>query len=317
MNPELTNFPSGECQTEPSPVTQLSAETLIQNGSSGVKAAGDGSLTCRIYGDMEQGSDEWLSARMGIFTASEVGLFLMEEPKCTLSVDELKEKLTALKIAFTSKDKKSDLERKYPHLSAFMGYTKETIESRQNLIDQKMELHTTEGKALAAEENRKLAFNWDIKRGNEQEPEAREVYASLTGDDVTQVGLCVHHSSIFDAAGFPVSGFGCSPDGLIQNGEIWTHGLELKCVRPKTLLGWLREDALPRKHAAQVHMSMAVTGLRRWNFMGYAREVPPLIVEVSWNSTTDRMLESLHKLHSDFRENWERVGQITVKRIKL
>lgn len=62
---------------------------------------------------------------------------------------------------------------------------------------------------------------------------------------------------------------GCSPDGII--GE---EGLELKCAYPQTQARWLLEQGCPESHQAQVHFSMAVTGFKRWHFVGYSRRLP-------------------------------------------
>ena len=83
---------------------------------------------------------------------------------------------------------------------------------------------------------------------------------------------------------------GCSPDGLIVAGNI---GLEIKCPRPETHIGYLLKmassvkdetarDWFPPHYAPQVLGSMSVTGLRDWVFVSYCRKLPPLVARIFW-----------------------------------
>lgn len=127
--------------------------------------------------------------------------------------------------------------------------------------------------------------NPNIEHGKETERAARDWYELTTGHTVRQVGF------ITDDDGF----FGCSPDGLIANaGTIETAidpavlaseyagGLELKCPRLDTHLGWLRQpDRIPRDHQCQVYGSLLISGLPWWDFMSYAVGAEPLVVRAT------------------------------------
>lgn len=68
---------------------------------------------------------------------------------------------------------------------------------------------------------------------------------------------------------------GCSPDGLLPDG-----GIEIKCPQPHTHVGYIMTGTLPECYAPQVYGSMYVTGLERWNFISYNRQLPKLNVVV-------------------------------------
>ena len=193
--------------------------------------------------------------------------------------------------------------------------TKVQVKARASMIRKKLEAFTEEGKLWAAEENRKMPYLFDVKRGNELEPAARALYSKITGNEVVETGLCIHESSIFDAESNALSGFGCSPDGLIPCGEEWLKGVEIKCVRPATIMEWIDDGVLPEKHSAQVHISMAVTGLREWDFFAYAPDMPPLLIHCQWSEITDKYLSSLKQLHADFLAYRAKLAKLTVVEI--
>lgn len=265
-------------------------------------------LTCKVL-TMEQGTDEWKSARRGIFTASETGIYLVEVPEVRLEVKEIKAILDEAGIPYTSKDTKPALVSKIPDVSPYLSVTEASKKSRKSLIRRKLALGTIEGQMREENTQQKLERNYDIQRGNELEPRAREKYRELMGFEVVEVGLCVHESSHFATDGTPLTGFGCSPDGLIPDDfDEWSHGLEAKSPTPEKLMEWIEGGILPDEHAAQVHHCMATTGLRRWDFIGYCPELPPFIVVTEWNEITDRFLAELQKLHAEFIEYRRTLG---------
>lgn len=249
----------------------------------------------------EQGSSEWLEARRRIFTASEIGLFLIEEPKCRLKKPEILLELESLGIEANPKATNAELEKLFPDLTPYLSLTEATLESRRNLIRRKFALQTEEGIARENNKNEKLSRNYDIQRGKELEPVARALYAKKEKCLVAEVGLCVHKSSTFGTDGTPLDGFGCSPDGLIPGeDDRWERGLEAKSPTPEKLQEWIARGILPEEHEAQVQMCMAVTGLRVWDFVAYCPQMPLFMVRTLWSEKTDRMLSELKKLHADF-----------------
>jgi hypothetical protein len=137
--------------------------------------------------------------------------------------------------------------------------------------------------------------NKHTDRGNELEPEARETFARLTGLHVAQVGFVTRADGIV----------GCSPDGMIlsrplEDGDdeaviakCAVGGLEIKCPLAKNHARYLIDGVLPDQYRAQVHGSMAVTGLRQWWFISYCPGLVPFILRVDRDAETERMVAAL------------------------
>ena len=124
--------------------------------------------------------------------------------------------------------------------------------------------------------NKKLAEKWqgapldcyqshDMELGTIQEEEAIPYFTLETGIDVERVGFVTSDDGRV----------GCSPDGLLPD-----SGIEIKCPRIETHVGYLLASELPKDYAAQVHGSMFVTGRTTWRFMSYRRRLPALMLTI-------------------------------------
>jgi predicted phage-related endonuclease len=131
-----------------------------------------------------------------------------------------------------------------------------------------------ESKGVESYLDQKLAEKWvggpieefstlDMDFGKILEEEALPFYEFEFGEKVNRVAL------ITDDAGR----IGCSPDGLIGD----DGGIEIKCPKAKTHIGYLRAGEVPADYILQVHFSMFVTGRKWWKFMSYRRRMPPLV----------------------------------------
>jgi exodeoxyribonuclease (lambda-induced) len=139
----------------------------------------------------------------------------------------------------------------------------------------------------------------DMRRGTEMEPLAREEFAKLTGMAVDEIGFAKSKHGFF----------GCSPDGIMENGE----GLEIKCPRPSKLIQYHELGELPDEYKAQVHGSMAVTGAKAWHFyaaivtendegkLAVSKAIPAFHIVVKRDTYTDSMFEGL-KSYSNYYE---------------
>ena len=166
--------------------------------------------------DVEQGSDEWLQARLGVPSAS------------------------GFKKLITSTGAKS---------STFDDYCYELASE------------------LVTGERTSVFMNDAMRRGNELEPVAREMYEFMMNVNVMEFGF------------LKADTYGCSPDGIIEiDSRAW--GLEIKCPLTKTHLKWLDKGKLPAEHKAQVQGCMLVTGLDRWDFYSYNEHFEDLHVIV-------------------------------------
>ena len=119
-------------------------------------------------------------------------------------------------------------------------------------------------------------------RGIELEAEARDLFRFETGLDTRQVAWITNDDGTA----------GCSPDGLAELRTI-TVGVEIKCPKASTHIGYLRAGKLPAYYAPQVHWSMAVTGIRQWYFMSYYPGLDPLVKLVEADEYTDKVAEAL------------------------
>jgi hypothetical protein len=106
---------------------------------------------------------------------------------------------------------------------------------------------------------------------------------------VTEVGFVLHESGLF----------GASPDGLV--GDV--SGVELKCPKAETLVGYIRAGVLPDAYKAQVHGSMVVTGRDSWSFFAYARHFAPFHILVKRDDFTAALEKELFSF-------CERYGQV-------
>ena len=166
--------------------------------------------------DHDQGSEEWLAARLGKPSASCFSRLITATGKPSSSAD---------------------------------GYINELIAER--LTGQSEPFHVTE---------------W-MERGTALEPEAREAYEFISGNDVIETGFILDTSL----------DFGCSPDGLVGD----QGGLEIKCPAPKTMVSYLRDPQVGvKKYWQQIQGCMWITKRDWWDFFAYHPEMPHVLVRV-------------------------------------
>lgn len=94
---------------------------------------------------------------------------------------------------------------------------------------------------------------WQMRRGTELEPVARNLYELETGNIVQETGFI----TLLPA--------GCSPDGLINH----DGGIEIKClVSPETIRKVILDSDLSA-YMDQIQGCMWVTGRQWWDFVCY------------------------------------------------
>lgn len=98
--------------------------------------------------------------------------------------------------------------------------------------------------------------------GVEREPLARAAYETLTGNLVTEVGLCLHDEVEC----------GASPDGLVGDDGL----IEIKCPQPLAHAGYLRlpKGSCPPAYRAQVQGQMWITGRLWCDFISFNPDFP-------------------------------------------
>lgn len=108
------------------------------------------------------------------------------------------------------------------------------------------------------------------ERGQQLEGEAGDYFALQTGLDPSPVGFVFRDET---------RRCGCSPDWMVLDGDTPVCGVEVKCPKASTHIGYLRAgEAL--KYDPQVQFSIWVTGLQCWWFMSYYPGLPPVLRKI-------------------------------------
>ena len=262
--------------------------------------------------NIEQRTPEWYAIRRGVFTASSVGEYALEPVRVTLTVDEVKGELDLLGIPRKGVTKKDDLIALLPDPSKYEELTKGALTAiLKSISDEKpkdawqIEMEDKAEKAML--------YNIPVQRGNALEDDARRYYEQRTGYEVTQVGFITHE----------MGGFGCSPDGLIYENQLCkhagnitvvdhtpTHGIEIKCPMNENAMRYLLDGELPEEYKLQVHMSMAVTGLNRWDFLSYCPGEAQLLLTIERNEYTEQLEAGLKRLVAEKRKIKAKLGAL-------
>ncbi len=113
-----------------------------------------------------------------------------------------------------------------------------------------------------------MASEW-VQRGVDMEIEAALWYEGKTGEDIEHVGFVINEAG----------NAGCSPDGLLG----CDGGLEIKCPKHSTHIGYWLNHKLPVKYVPQVQGSLWITGRLWWDFVSYHPEIKPMLIRVERN----------------------------------
>ncbi len=251
----------------------------------------------------DQKSLAWHEARKGVFTSSEFDAWCLDPCPVSLTVEEIKAQLAASEISFKGVTKRDDLLKLMPDQDRFRSLTKGARTAIIKNINSAKEKDAWQ----VEQENREeiqMERNIPVQRGNALEPKAREFYELKTGRKVHQIGFITHDDG----------GFGCSPDGLIRQEDRkyariqW--GLEIKCPMPDKHLEYLLDGTLPDEYRFQVHGSMAVTGLSRWDFLSYCPGEAPLLLTVERSEFTEQILAGLRQVVAEKAKMKARLSQM-------
>ena len=142
-----------------------------------------------------------------------------------------------------------------------------------------------------APEDDSFTGNVHTQRGIDQEPEARDMFRELTGYTVKEVGFITWRKGAI----------GCSPDGLVYDGDKLIAGLEIKCPTMAEHAEYHDLDDVPDKYKQQVHGSMAITGLP-WYFVSYHRKARPFVKLIEPSDYTAKVLDALEQFETYYME---------------
>lgn len=101
----------------------------------------------------------------------------------------------------------------------------------------------------------------DMRHGVDVEPFGITAYEARTKRFVEPVGFVAHDELLV----------GCSPDGCI--GE-WEGGLEVKCPKTATHIGYLKAGKVPSEYEGQCLTGLWLTGAQWWDFASFDDRLP-------------------------------------------
>lgn len=143
-----------------------------------------------------------------------------------------------------------------------------------------------------------LEYNsWDMDNGSILEGEARPWAEIRLGCEIQKVGFITTDDGKV----------GCSPDGLIGD----NCGIEIKCPKVETQVGYLLNGELPSDYVAQVQGSMFVTGYDTWKFLSYRRRFPNLVLTIERDEKFQSALsEAIGAFLDKFQKSMARMEEI-------
>jgi hypothetical protein len=142
---------------------------------------------------------------------------------------------------------------------------------------------------------------WAVEQGRILEEWARPGFALETNTEVQQVGFITKEET------GPMSLVGASPDGLIGD----NCGLEIKCPRLQTHIGYISEGVLPEDYVLQVQGSLYVTGFPQWKFYSYYRKVPSLILTIEPDpDIQDAIEDALAVFLGKYEDAWAKLIEL-------
>jgi putative phage-type endonuclease len=108
---------------------------------------------------------------------------------------------------------------------------------------------------------------WQIQRGIDNEPIAREYYEKATNTKVKEVGFYEYNKDFM---------FGYSPDGIVGNDGL----IEIKCPSPMVHLDTLINKKIDPKYMLQMQGGMFASGREWCDFVSYSEGLALSIIRV-------------------------------------
>ena len=221
-------------------------------------------MTLRTWTDEElpQGSDEWLAARCGLVTASTIGRLITVGivgpdaytcPDCDAEVYSpcLSKASKTPKPISTYHPARAEVAAKIrePLLTVADNETSRSL--LRTLAAERISCHVED-----------VYVSYDMQRGTDDEPFARDAYAEWAGVEVEEIGFAVREESGVQ--------LGYSPDGLVHDGTALLDGLiEIKSRRQPRQLETIIDDEVPTENLAQIHAGMWVMDRAFCDYISY------------------------------------------------
>ena len=108
------------------------------------------------------------------------------------------------------------------------------------------------------------------------------------------------------------------PDGSLPDGVapelVISAGVELKCPKRSTHIGFMLDGACPTKYVPQVQFSLWITKFEHWWFMSYYPGLPPVLVKVlpeeRWQTALDEHVPTFIEEMLDKRQELIALGVV-------
>lgn len=123
-----------------------------------------------------------------------------------------------------------------------------------------------------------------MQRGNELEPQARDLYQLIKDVEVHEAGLCYLDDKKL---------VGASLDGLIGD----KGSIEIKCPKASTMIAYMLDGLLPATYKPQVQGQLWVSQREYSDFFAYHPDMEPYIVRVNRD---EKYIKSLSELTDSF-----------------
>lgn len=138
-----------------------------------------------------------------------------------------------------------------------------------------------------------------MERGNDLEPIARQEYIEQTFNDVQEVAF----------VDWEKLRAGCSPDGVIYDGETVAKIIEIKCPEVKNYLR-MAGGKIPSLYECQMQYNMLITGAKSCDFVVYHPDMRLIVREINADKDyQDQIVIALEKLNTRYDEILEEIRE--------
>jgi putative phage-type endonuclease len=172
-------------------------------------------------------------------------------------------------------------------------------------IAKKGELSDTAESNLYKKVLESLGYDFDpirseaMERGNDLEPIARQEYIEQTFNDVQEVAF----------VDWEKLRAGCSPDGVIYDGETAAKIIEIKCPEIKNYLR-MAGGKIPSLYECQMQFNMLITGAKSCDFVIYHPDMRLVVREINADKDyQDQIVIALEKLNTRYNEILEEIKE--------
>lgn len=243
-------------------------------------------MTLTIHNELEQGSPEWLAARCGLLTASTIGALITQKSRDAFTVECPKCGAPGFSPCMSAARKEpTPIKTVHDERSAIVAGMPKVLEVADGETSRGLTMQ------LAAERITShvdyVHPTWDMQRGTDDEPFAREVYAANFAP-VEQVGFMVRDFGDYS--------IGYSPDGLVGDDGL----IEIKSRRPKEHFKTVLADRPPLENMAQMMAGMVVSGREWCDYVSFSAGLPLWPKRVYLD---DRWVTAIHAAASTFEIN--------------